>query len=269
VSTAGTRIGLATAGTEPPPSDYFPSLKEIPPDRRAHYPEGPRLLGPGEFLVERRQCGRGVVEDTIRRCGEMEDGVHSSVERMYFQGWFSGLRPGVKPFLLRREPAGLMRRVTLEQIAREDWERTWEANGEGAVSGVPPLLEAWPGEEPDAVLPPLYPIARGLRGGAAESDSDSGPVRPHRPRVIEDRELVGSGRIDVRRIVHATAEEGAMEVDVEAVSDGSERPLSVYSDSEQEGVGKRPESRQPKPRKRARGCPRKGRYGALQASVPD
>jgi len=70
--------------------------------------------------------------------------------------------------------------------------------------------------------PPLYPITESLRGGAEESDldSDSGPDRP---RVLEDRLLTGSERVDVRRIVHATAEEAAMEVDVECVSGESGR----------------------------------------------
>jgi len=104
VSTAGTRIGLATADEEPPPPDYLPGLREIAPERRAQYPEGPRLLGPGEFLAERRQMCRGVVEDTIRHCEEMEDSEYRVKERMYFQGWLSGLRPGVKPFEIRGDP---------------------------------------------------------------------------------------------------------------------------------------------------------------------
>jgi len=106
----------------------------------------------------------------------------------------------------------------------------------------------------------------GIGTGLGRGPSDS--VRPHRLRVIEDRELVGSGRVDVRRIVHATAEEGAMEVDVETVSDESERSPPRYSDSEREGVDKKPGPRQSRPRKRARGRPRKDGTGPFKPASP-
>jgi len=141
------------------------------------------------------------------------------------------------------------------------------------VEGVPPPPRTWPGEESDAVLPPLYPTEQGLRGGATESeqDLDAGP-RTRCGRIGSGSLRTGSswdpGRVDVRRIVHATAEEGAMEVDVETVSDESERSPPRYSDSEREGVDKKPGPRQSRPRKRARGRPRKDGTGPFKPASP-
>jgi len=68
VSTVGTRIGLATAEERLPPPEYFPGLKDPPEDSVARALEGPRPLESGEFLREREQVFRGIVQDTIRRC---------------------------------------------------------------------------------------------------------------------------------------------------------------------------------------------------------
>jgi len=80
---------------------------------------------------------------------------------------------------------------------------------------------------PPPIRPP--PPLRRLECAVANSevDSDPGPDRPHKPRIIEDRVLTGAKRVDVKRLVHATVEEGAMDMDVEHVSVESECPLSL------------------------------------------
>jgi len=126
------------------------------------------------------------------------------------------------------------------------------------------------------VLPPLQPQIV-LRGGGVDGDSgpDPGPAGPHRPggpRILEDRTLTGSARIEVRRIVRATAEEGAMDVDVERVSVASDRPPTVSgADSESEAVETVPKGSPPRPsrpRKRGRGRPRKDGTGSFRPDSP-
>jgi len=244
VSTAGTRIGLAAEEISMPlPPDFLPENRVVPAEMMAKYAVDPRPLQEGEYLYLREQWADGLVRNTICRLpmGEGSASVSSAegktVECVTFRGRIAGLRPGIKPFVLRSDDGGHMKRVTLEQLAREEWVRVWGPNGENAVDDVPPPPRVWSGDEPDAVLPPLYPDMRGLRGGADDEkeDSDRSPAGPHRPggpKVLENRLLTGSERVDVRRIVHASAEESAMEVDMELVSGESGRSLAADSEPE-------------------------------------
>jgi len=185
-----------------------------------------------------------------------------------FIGRLSGLRPGIRPFALQGGPDGRLQRVTLYQLRLEQWERDNGKGGCDVVDGEPdPLPVEDSGEEPDVALPPLYPLISGLRGGADEDgNSDSGPAEPHRPggpRIIEDRVLSGAERVEVQRIIRATAEESDMEVDVESF------PVVVSSaDSEPDVVEREPVAGPSKPRKRARGRPRKDGSGPFRPDSP-
>jgi len=133
------------------------------------------------------------------------------------------------------------------------------------LEGEFPPLRKWFGEHPDDVLPPLYPTVQGLRGGADE-DSDRGPRRPRKPRILENRELVGSERVDVHRIVHAIAEESDMDIDVEQASADSDCFLAADSEDEEDATTRGGPS---KPRKRARGRPRKDGSGPFNPISPE
>jgi len=104
------------------------------------------------------------------------------------------------PFLVRGSPGGRFERISLERQILDEWTRACEELRDAQEEDpqkfgdlkCPPRPEAWLGEEPDAVLPPLHPPISVLRGGAdSGEDSDSGPVGPHRPRptIIEDQVL--------------------------------------------------------------------------------
>jgi len=181
---------------------------------------------------------------------------------------------GVKPFLIRGGSGGRFERVTLERLALDEWNRRYEEWRDSRERDprkygdlqCPARSESWLGEEPDVVLPPLQPPISGLRGGADNDEDSDGPIGPHRPggpRILEDRTLTRSARFDVRRIVRATVEEGAMDVDVENVSEASERSPAVSSaDSEPEVVETGPKVRPPRPsRPRKRGCGRPRKDG--------
>jgi len=113
---------------------------------------------------------------------------------MNFREWLSGPRPGVKPFFIRGDVEGRFERVTYN---REDWERECEnvryANSRRSMQReLPAPPEIGSSKEPDSVLSLLHPQVK-LRGGADdEDDSDSGPVGPHRPTILEHRVLRGS-----------------------------------------------------------------------------
>jgi len=281
VSTAGTRIGLATAGEigplEPP---RLRGLEVYPDEVMAGYPEAPPPLREGTYLYLREMAAAGVVRDTVRLLpgeGEPnedwteEDRRIGRVRETYkFRGWLSGLRPGIKPFVLRGDAGGYFRRVTLEQLDREEWVRDWGPNGEYAAEAglTPPPQRVDSGDEPEDVLSPLPSPKRGLRGGVGEDeDSDSGPAGPHRPggpRIIGDQVLSGAERISIKRIVRATVEEGGMDVDVECVSVGSD----CSPDSGTEAVEGRPGGGPSKPLKRARGRPRKDGSGPFKPPSP-
>jgi len=256
---------------------------EVPEEALAIYDDGPRPLREGEYIYLRQQRGPGSVQDTIYRLLTVEERAKNGlteeqrqgrgffVENHRFRGWLSGLGPGVKPFALRGGSEGRFQRVTLHQLRLEEWERDFGVGGCDVVEGEPPTPPGSDsGEEPDVVLPPLYPPVSGLRGGAdVEGDSDSGPAGPHKPggpRIIEDRVLSGTERFEVQRIISATAEESEMEVDIENRSVASGH--SCAADSEPEVVEKEPVAGPSKPRKRGRGRPRKDGSGPFRPESP-
>jgi len=267
VSTAGTWVGLATAVEEAPPPGYFPELKEYPPDYLAALPGAPRAVEPGEFLARREQFRRGAVRDAIHSVASGE-----KVETLVFRGWLSGLGPGVKPFFLRGDRDGDLARVSFEREDREAYEKErgeYEAELARSPDGVgwdpPERPREWPGEEPDAVLPPLHPPASGLRGGADEGSDSPGPVGPHRPGVLGERRTPGIVGTQVFRIAQASEEEGNMEVEVINESD---TPVDSPDADGESGVEEVAVAGSGPSRPLKRGRPRKDGSGPFQPPSP-
>jgi len=86
-------------------------LKVHSEEEMARYPDAPRPLREDEYLYLREMVAEGLVRDTIRRLptgggGSGGDSLEDQLlgrecERYCFRGWLSGLRPGIKPFVLR------------------------------------------------------------------------------------------------------------------------------------------------------------------------
>jgi len=231
-----------------------------------------------------------MVEDRYA-CSVPDTGSYEIGRRSHFRGWLKGLKWGIKRFLLLAgSPDGPPKRVTFQSVAREGARLEMEGSGGGASSPGTAYRESlcrdayfegiqghclptrvdkedvWPssGEEPA----PLTPPPSLLRGdGDDEADTDGGP---RGPRIIRQEVLTGPARVDVRRIVRATEEEGARMVDVEMISDDSlpgaphHRGTDVYEDtSEEERARGQPGPL--RPLKRARGRPRKDGTGPFRA----
>jgi len=282
VSTAGTRVGLATAEEGAPPLDMvtlmvcFPALKEFPEDARVRLWKEPRPLGPGEFLRTREQMYRGVIRDTICIADLQDNGEYRVVETYQFEGWLEGVVAEIKPLLIRGDPEGRFERLTLERLELEEWEwklEDWQRSQDrnpnvyGNVKR-PPKPDKWLGDEPDKVLSPLQPPITGLRGGAdGEGDSDDGPAGPHKPRarIIGHEILTGTHRVNVQRMIPASAEESEMEVDIEGAPLGPSPGPTDEDNCESDGE---PVAGPSKPRKRARGRPRKDGSGPFRPESP-
>jgi len=106
------------------------------------------------------------------------------------------------------------------------------------------------GEEPE----PLEPPSPGIKGGGRSEESD-GPG-PRGPKIIAHQVLIGP-RVVIKRLEEATEEESGRAVDVEMISDDS---APRYDSSSEEERG-RSEPGPSKPRKRARGRPKKDGSG--------
>jgi len=98
--------------------ESFPELKFVSKERLPSYSNAPRPLELGKFILLREQWAIGVVRD-MTHC--VTDPSGEPMERHIFRNWLSGLRPGVKQFLLCKNLAGRFERITLE---REEWQRT-------------------------------------------------------------------------------------------------------------------------------------------------
>jgi len=279
VSTAGTRVGLATAEEGPPPSDeltvLFPALKRRPKEARACLREGPRPLGPGEFLGRREQTFQGVVRDTVCTEDLQENGDYRVVETYQFEGWLAGLARA-KPYFVQGDPEGRFVRVTLERQKWLDYDRDCRDWGmardrnPARYGDLPYPTKPGPGfgVEPDSFLPPLQTPVTGLRGGADnDEDSDGGPAGPHRPQptIVGHEVLTGAQRVRVRRVIPAAVEESDMELDV--VGDSSDPSGGDYTDGDSV-MEVEPVAGPSKPQKRARGRPRKDGTGPFRPDSP-
>jgi len=113
------------------------------------------------------------------------------------------------------------------------------------------------GEEPE----PLKPPSPGIKGGGRGEESDrSGP---RGPKIISHQVLAGP-RVVIKRLEKATVEESGRAMDVEMISDDS-APRCDSSSEEERG---RTEPGPSKPRKRARGRPRKDGSGPFRPDTP-
>jgi len=119
MSLAGIWVGLAIA-EEGPPS--YPDLRSAPPEHiLSPFDSGSRMFEVGKFISQCEQWTKGVVRDTS--CVAEPGSASNIVERFDFRRWLSEIRPGVKSFLLRGDPAGCWERVTLERVL---WEKLQE-----------------------------------------------------------------------------------------------------------------------------------------------
>jgi len=117
-------------------------------------------------------------------------------------------------------------------------------------------------------LLPLYSQIK-LRGGVEDSDSvdsDSGPIKPHGPRILEDRRLVGSDRVVISRLILAPEKEGGMDMDVETLSNASKGPSPTDYEAEEEEVAD-PRPDPSRPLRRARGRPRRDGSGPFRETT--
>jgi len=98
-------------------------------------------------------------------------------------------------------------RVTFKRLEREAWERECRDMLEPGVGrsgssefSLPPEPATWAGIESDTVLLSLHLVAERLRGGSGSEDSDPGPEGPYKLgglRILEDRLLTRSQRVDI------------------------------------------------------------------------
>jgi len=116
--------------------------------------------------------------------------------------------------------------------------------------------------EPDITSPPSL-----LRGGGQSDDSDTGP---RGPRIIAHEVLSGPARIQIKRLEQATEEESERATNMETVSGDSaphsthrDEVVDIYNDSSEEERA-RSKPGLSKPRKRARGRPRKDGTGPFR-----